>query len=88
MNSATKIKSQAKDIFEKFSSNKKFFNEISNGLNKVDDIIKTELKYSKDLRDTEFIASWFNTRRYYKEVLKLILESQQNNYRTSGLKTN
>lgn len=60
---------KAKLALAKFGHIYKFKIEIEKGLKEVNEIIKKELKYSKDLRNIEYLTEWLNHRHYYKFIL-------------------
>ena len=60
---------KAKLAIAKFGHIYKFKIEIERGLKEVNEIIKKELKYSKDLRNVEYLTEWLNHRHYYKFIL-------------------
>ena len=66
------IRQEAKEAFGKFKNVPRFLREIETGLLKVDGFLKKELKKSKEFRDENYLIAYFETRRYYKEVLKLV----------------
>jgi hypothetical protein len=61
---------KAKAAFTKFGSISRFKIEIEKGLKEVNEIIKKELRFSKDLRNVEYLQIWLNQRHYYKYILK------------------
>jgi hypothetical protein len=68
-NQAEKIE-QANAAFAKFGNIYKFKLQIERGLKEVNEIIKKELKFSKDLRNVEYLREWLTERHYYKHILK------------------
>ena len=61
---------KANESFKMFGHLAKFKIEIEEGLNKYNDFIKNELNYSKDLRNSEYLTKLFNSRRYYKVIIR------------------
>lgn len=61
---------KANEKFEKLGHIYKFKLQIEAGLKEVNEIIKKELKYSKDLRNVQYLNEWFSERHYFKQVLR------------------
>lgn len=66
------IRQEAKEAFGKFKNVPRFLREIETGLLKVEEFLKKELQKSKEFRSETYLISYFETRKYYKEVLKLV----------------
>ena len=69
----TQIKrNEAKEVFY-FCQNSKLFTkeETEKSLQKVNIILKNELKFSKDLRNLEYLNTLFLQRHYYKKLVSL-----------------
>lgn len=69
----TQIKvKKAKDNFEKLRLNQRFNKEnIQNELDKINSILKKELRFSKDLRNVQYLNDYFLERKYYKTLISL-----------------
>ena len=69
----TQIKrNEAREAFD-FCKNSKLFTkeETEKSLQKVSVILKNELKISKDLRNLEYLNTFFLQRHYYKTLVSL-----------------
>jgi hypothetical protein len=72
MKNAKTQKQQAIEAIAKFGNNKRFKQQIEQGLAELNGIIKKELRFSKDLRNVRFIEDMILERKYYKFVLENI----------------
>ena len=63
---------EALEIFAYLKNNLKFTkNSIEKSLKETNLILCNELKYSKDLRNIDYLQSYFLVRQYYKTLISL-----------------
>ena len=63
---------EAREIFNYLQTNLKFTkNSIEKSLKETNTILCSELKYSKDLRNIDYLQSYFLVRQYYKTLISL-----------------
>lgn len=65
-------RNEAVKAFNVHGSHPRFASEVIKGLDKVNEIIKHQLIFSKDLRNVVFIEHQFLLRHYYKQLIKLM----------------
>lgn len=57
---------KANKAFQQFSSNPRFKTEVFKSLAQVNEQLRKELKYKKDLRNVEYLSVKFESRAYFK----------------------
>jgi hypothetical protein len=60
---------KAKAAFEKLGHIYRFKTETEKGLKEVNEIVKKELRISKEFRNVAYLQKWLNHRHYYKYIL-------------------